>query len=59
MLLFLINNGLQLAPQMNKKPDTMLTMIVIFCLGLIISGFSSMSVGYDDHRVPEQVLTRY
>ncbi len=45
---------------MKKKPDAMLAMVLLFCLGLAISGFSSMSVGSDDRRVPlEQTGSRY
>lgn len=32
---------------MKKKPDAMVTMIMLFCVGLVVSGFSSMSVGSD------------
>ena len=33
---------------MKRKPDTMLAVIGLFVLGLIISGFSSFSVGADE-----------
>jgi len=33
---------------MKRKPDAMMTVIALFVLGLIVSGFSSMSVGSDD-----------
>lgn len=33
---------------MKRKPDTMLTVIGLFIIGLVVSGFSSLSVGADD-----------
>jgi len=36
---------------MKRKPDAMMTVIALFVLGLIVSGFSSMSVGSDDSVV--------
>ncbi len=33
---------------MKKKPDAMLTMIVVFIVGLVVSAFSTMSIGSDD-----------
>ena len=44
---------------MKRKPDTMVAMVLIFCLGLVISGFSSMSIGYDKPRTSEQAAMRY
>ena len=44
---------------MKRKPDTMVTMVLIFCLGLVISGFSSMSIGHDNPRSVEQAAMRY
>lgn len=36
---------------MKRKPDTMMAVIGLFVLGLIISGFSSFSVGADEDQV--------
>ncbi|WP_156490412.1 MULTISPECIES: hypothetical protein [unclassified Oleiphilus] len=36
---------------MKKKPDTMLAVIGIFMIGLVISGFSSISIGADEEPV--------
>jgi hypothetical protein len=33
---------------MKRKPDTMMAVIGLFVIGLVISGFSSLSVGADD-----------
>jgi len=40
---------------MKRKPDAMAAIILLFCLGLAISGFSSMTVGSDRARVTEIV----
>lgn len=45
---------------MRRKPDAMIAMVVLFCLGLAISGFSSISAGSDERRPPvEQKSVRY
>lgn len=44
---------------MKKKPDTMVTMVVLFVLGLAITGFSSISVGSDDDRLDTSTIQRY
>ncbi len=28
---------------MNRKPDMMITLVIIFCVGLVISGFTTFS----------------
>lgn len=38
---------------MKRKPDTMVALVLIFCLGLVVSGFSTMSSGADDKRSVE------
>ena len=32
---------------MKRKPDAMIALVAIFCLGLVISGFSSMDINSD------------
>jgi len=39
---------------MKRKPDAMVTMILLFCLGLVVTGFSSLSVGSDDESYIER-----
>jgi hypothetical protein len=38
-----------LEEDMKRKPDTMMTVIGLFVIGLIVSGFSSLSVGADEN----------
>ncbi|WP_020410690.1 hypothetical protein [Hahella ganghwensis] len=33
---------------MKRKPDVMVTLVVVFCLGLVISGFTTF--GYNQER---------
>lgn len=33
---------------MKRKPDAMIAVIILFCLGLVVSGVSAMNVGFDD-----------
>ena len=33
---------------MKRKPDTMLAVIGLFLIGLVVSGFSSLSIGADE-----------
>lgn len=35
---------------MKKKPDTMAAVVILFLVGLAVTGFSSMSVGSDENR---------
>lgn len=44
---------------MKRKPDAMVTMILLFCLGLVVTGFSSLSVGSDDERYSQRSETNY
>jgi len=36
---------------MKRKPDAMVAVIALFFLGLLVSGFSSLSVGSDEDPV--------
>jgi len=50
---------------MKRKPDAMIALITLFFLGLVISGFSSLSIGADEELASsrlsstEQILDRY
>lgn len=35
---------------MKRKPDTMVALVLIFFLGLVVSGFSTMTSGSDEER---------
>jgi len=48
--IFLINIGFEFEGSMKRKPDAMVAMVLLFFLGLAISGFSSMTVGSDQSR---------
>lgn len=39
---------------MKRKPDAMVTMMLLFFLGLVVTGFSSLSVGSDQTEFVEQ-----
>lgn len=43
---------------MKRKPDAMLALIVLFFIGLIASGFSSLTVG-SSRPVMEQTVLNY
>ena len=55
----LIIIGFESEGRMKRKPDTMVAMVLIFCIGLIVSGFSSMTNGTSEERSVEQAVTRY
>jgi len=44
---------------MKKKPDTMVTMVLLFLLGLAVTGFSSLSVGSDEERFEQKQVSHY
>ena len=46
---------------MKRKPDAMVAMVLLFCLGLVISGLSSLTVGSNNnHSQPvEYSVSRY
>lgn len=44
---------------MKRKPDAMVAMVLLFFLGLAISGFSSMTIGSDQSRSVEHSVSRY
>jgi len=43
---------------MKRKPDAMLALIVLFFIGLVASGFSSLTVG-SNRSVMEQTVLNY
>jgi len=47
---------------MNKKPDTMFAMVVLFAIGLAVTGFSAIASNSDKVEVEQrerQTLSRY
>ena len=50
---------------MKRKPDAMIALIALFFLGLVVSGFSSLSVGADEELTSsrlastDQIVHRY
>jgi hypothetical protein len=50
---------------MKRKPDAMIALIALFFVGLVVSGFSTMSVGSDDGQAKnrqvstDQPVSRY
>jgi len=41
---------------MKRKPDTMIAVLGLFLVGLVISGFSSLSIGADEKDVQKAEL---
>lgn len=44
---------------MKRKPDTMMAVIGLFVIGLIVSGFSSFSIGADEEVHNKQAQVAY
>lgn len=42
---------------MKRKPDAMMALIALFFIGLVVSGFSSMTVGSNRPAVATQMLS--
>ncbi|WP_168188004.1 hypothetical protein [Hahella sp. CCB-MM4] len=40
---------------MKRKPDVMVMLVVVFCLGLVISGFTTF--GYNQERVDAPLVS--
>jgi hypothetical protein len=42
---YLQQNKLNFGVNMKRKPDAMIALIALFFIGLVVSGFSSMTIG--------------
>lgn len=42
---------------MNRKPDTIRAMVLIFAIGLAVSAFTSLQASESDRRVDDAVVT--
>lgn len=42
---------------MKRKPDVMTTLVIVFCVGLVVSGFTTFSYTRDLPKLPTALIS--
>ena len=43
--------------KMKRKPDVMATLVIVFCVGLVVSGFTTFSYTRDLPKMPTSLVS--